>query len=335
MKKGFSKYLTILIILSVTTLVLVSSRKVGNTNTSNLVEISNINSDLDTSQTKDNLSPVQAEQTGSSPESGATSRLKQVHDWLVAKSDPDYGGAQPADWSFDFGTYWNRILYSAFWEPDGTATESDVLEGKTFYSGSNNRVQKTGTLTPATSPGAYDQQFDQYVDAHASDYQGEESTWVKSNTSSGSQVWHDTRTGLYWSYNLGFLTNNFSSPSTGVCDFFNTGTYPTRGSYGTSGTYPACGNAINACAVLSLASIEGQSANTDWYLPSQKELQQAYINGIYNQTDSSINATNSFWSSTENSSISTKAWSIRLDSGNFSDAGTKTNNGLVICVRRD
>ena len=326
MKESFSKYLAILILLSLSTLILVSSRKVGNINTPDTAG---------TTDSKDNLSPVGAEQTGSSPESGATSRLKLVHDWLVAKSNPNYGGTQPADYSYDRGTYWNRILYSAFWEPDGTATESDVLSGKTFYSGSNNRVQKTGTLTPPTSPGAYYEQFVQYDDWSASDYTGEESTWINTNSSSGNQVWYDTRTGLYWARTEpGTYTNSFSSPSTGVCDFFNTGTYPTRGSYGTSGTDPACGNAINRCAILSLASTEGGSAKTDWYLPSQKELQEAHANGIYNKTSDVFTTTSYFWSSTENSSGSSTAWYVDLRNG---DTGyyVKGNGYATRCVRRD
>ena len=318
MKESFSKYLAILILLSLSTLILVSSRKVGNINTPDTAG---------TTDSKDNLSPVGAEQTGSSPESGATSRLKLVHDWLVAKSNPNYGGTQPADYPYDRGTYWNRILYSAFWEPDGTATESDVLSGKTFYSGSNNRVQKTGTLTPPTSPGAYYEQFVQYDDAHASDYTGEESTWTNTNALSGSEVWYDTRTGLYWARSEPATKTNSFTIST--CDFYTT---TPRGSY--SGADADCGDAINACANLSLASTQGQSADTDWYLPSQKELQEAYADGIYNKTNAAFTTTSLFWSSTEYSSISSNAWSVYLHYGgtlNFSKGvGIATR-----CVRRD
>ena len=219
MKESFSKYLAILILLGLATLILVSSRKVGTLNinsTSDTSNTSNIDSNLDSTGTKDNLSPVQAEQSGSSPESGATSRLKQVHDWLVSKGT-NYGNAQPADWSFDFGTYWNRILYSAFWEPDGTATESDVREGKTFYSGSNNRIQKQGHLYP--QPTLVHTMHNLLITMmHASDYR-RRINWINTNSSSGNQVWYDTRTGLYWARSQPTLTNSFSSPSTGVCDF--------------------------------------------------------------------------------------------------------------------
>ena len=278
---------------------------------------------------------IEAETTGGSPESGATSKLKQAYDFLESKGT-NYGDSQPDDWIYpSYGTYWNRILYSASWEPNGTATESDVLSGKTFYSGSNNRVQKTGTAEAGTYPGSYFEQFVQYDDGHASDYTGEESTWINTNSSSGNEVWYDTRTQLYWARSQPTtLTNSFSSPSTGSCDFFNTGTYPTRGSYGTSGTDPACGNAINACAILSLASNEGESADTDWYLPSQKELKQAYRDGMYNQTTAAFTTTSYYWSSTEDSASSSYAWYESLGNG-YANSSIKPNPNAVRCVRRD
>ena len=273
------------------------------------------------------LSPVGAEKTGSSPESGATSKLKQGYDFLVSKGT-NYGDSQPSDWPFSItSTYWKRILYSTLWSPDGTATESDVVSGKTFYS--NSRTKKTGT---APSPIDFSlEQYVQYDDAHASDYTGEESTWIKTSSASGANVYQDTRTGLYWSSSIGSYTNSFSSPSTGKCDFFSA---TPRSSYGTSGTDPDCGNAINACAVLSLSSKDGQSADTDWYLPSQKELKWAYKDGIYNQTSSSFTTTSNFWSSTEYSGSSTFAWSAYLHYGYAYD-GYKASSFAVRCVRRN
>jgi hypothetical protein len=275
---------------------------------------------------RDGLSPVGAEKTGSSPESGATSKLKQGYDFLVSKGT-NYGDSQPSDWPFSItSTYWKRILYSALWSPDGTAAESDVVSGKTFYS--NSRTKKTGTMEPMDfSP----EQYVQYDDAHASDYTGEESTWIKTSSASGANVYQDTRTGLYWSSSIGSYTNSFSSPSTGKCDFFSA---TPRSSYGTSGTDPDCGNAINACAVLSLSSKDGQSADTDWYLPSQKELKWAYKDGIYNQTSSSFTTTSGFWSSTEYSGNSTGAWIESLNNG-YAFKNNKTISYAVRCVRRD
>jgi len=336
MKKGLSKYLIVLGFLLIGTYVVMVSRQIslkrGSTSDSSTSENFNTSDTLgvsDTSQTKDNLYPVQAEQTGSSPESGATSTAKQVYDFLVGKSDPDYGATQPADWSFNFGTYWNRMLYSAFWEPDGTATESDVLSGKTFYSGSNNRVQKTGTLPTPTSPGAYEQQYMQYDDYEADDSPEDSALEESSWTNPATNVWKDTRTGLYWSNNLGNYTNSFPNQDHSTCDFFST---VPRGSYGTSGTDPQCGNAINACAVLNLTS--GGTSNTDWYLPSQKELMRAYVDGMYNKAGATFTTTSCFWSSTEVSGYSDYAWFVGLYDGN-SVNDDKSNGYGVRCVRRD
>jgi hypothetical protein len=275
-------------------------------------------------------SPVEAEKTGSSPESGATSKLKQGYDFLVSKG-ANYGDSQPSDWPFSItSTYWKRILYSALWSPDGTATESDVSSGKTFYS--NSRTKKTGTVTISPSIDFSSQQYVEYDDYDASDYTGEESTWIKTSSASGANVYQDTRTGLYWSSSIGSYTNDFSSPSTGYCDFFSS---TPRSSYGTSGTDPDCGNAINACAVLSLSSKNGQPADTDWYLPSQKELKQAYRDGIYNQAGSSFTTMGVFWSSTENSNDSANAWDENLGYGRAYSYGDKTLSNAVRCVRRD
>lgn len=272
------------------------------------------------------IAPVNAEQAGSSPDTGgAESVITKAYNYLLTKGDT-YGASSSPDWTYNWGTYWNRIMYSATWKPDGTAAESDVVSGKTFYS--NSRTKKTGTMEPMDfSP----EQYVQYDDAHASDYTGEESTWIKTSSASGANVYQDTRTGLYWSSSIGSYTNSFSSPSTGKCDFFSA---TPRSSYGTSGTDPDCGNAINACAVLSLSSKDGQSADTDWYLPSQKELDGAYLDGIYNQTSSSFTTTSSFWSSTEYSGGSTRAWLENLNDG-YAYYTLKSNRPAVRCVRRD
>ncbi len=276
-----------------------------------------------------------AEQSGSSPDTGgAVSVINRAYDFLVSKGT-NYGNFQPADWNNDWGTYWNRIMYSATWEPDGTAIESDVVSDKTFYSGSNNRTIKTGEASAGFLPDYSLEQYVEYDDYEDGDYEGEESTWIATSTAVGANVYQDTRTGLYWATSQPTtLTNIFPDQDHSTCDFFNTGTYPTRGEYGTSGTDPDCGNAINACAILSLASIEGQSANTDWYLPSQKELQEAYADGMYNQAGSTFTTTSLFWSSTERSDVSAGAWDVFLHNGVTSYNG-KTGSLAVRCVRRD
>jgi len=87
-----------------------------------------------------------AEQSGGSPESGSTSRLITSYDWLVDKANDNYGVNNTGSWLNDWGTNWNRIMISAAWAPDGDLALADVFKSKTFYSGTDDRTQKTGTL---------------------------------------------------------------------------------------------------------------------------------------------------------------------------------------------
>ncbi len=269
-----------------------------------------------------------AEQMGSSPDSGgAQSVIMRAYNTLVSKGT-NYGSSSSPDWTSNHGTYWNRIIYSATWEPDGTATEQDVLSSKTFYSGLNNRTIKTGTASSFSIDYSQESliQYDDYeAGESAEDTALEESSW----TSPATNVWKDTRTGLYWSSSIGNYTNSFPNQDHSTCDFFST---VPRGSYGTSGTDPQCGNAINACAVLNLTS--GGTSNTDWYLPSQKELYEAYLDGMYNKAGATFTTTSSFWSSTEISDYSDGAWLVGLYYG-YSGFGNKTLGYDVRCVRRD
>lgn len=88
---------------------------------------------------------VFAEQSGSSPESGSTSHIKEAYDWLVAKG-ANYGATNAADWSTSWGTNWDRIMEAAAWEPDGTATAALVPTGLTFYAGNGDRTIKRHTV---------------------------------------------------------------------------------------------------------------------------------------------------------------------------------------------
>lgn len=99
------------------------------------------------------------------------------------------------------------------------------------------------------------------------------SQWTQTNTS--PEVWKDERTGIYWSPRY-FGGNNFNSD----CTFFTT---EPRGSY--DGSDSNCGMAINACANLSLPTYTGGAENTNWYLPTDAEIWQAYLNGIYPSTN--------------------------------------------------
>ncbi len=226
-------------------------------------------------------------------------------------------------------------LLTGTWTFLGDAAVDQVLEGKKFYSNSGTLL--TGTYTPPTPIDFSNMQYSTYDDyaggdylgwggTLTDDYQGEESEW--SNMSVGEDIaWRDERTGVYWSAHQGTMSNIFTMAS---CDYF---TSIPRSSY--DGSDSDCGLAINYCATLDFAG------RTDWYLPSQKELMQAYIDGIYNQAGideasaAAFVTDNYYWSSSEVSFSSDGAWNVNLSYGNtYANYKTYTLNG-VRCVSRD
>lgn len=226
-------------------------------------------------------------------------------------------------------------LLTGTWTFLGDAAVDQVLEGKKFYSNSGTLL--TGTYTPPTPIDFSNMQYSTYDDyaggdylgwggTLTDDYQGEESEW--SNMSVGEDIaWRDERTGVYWSAHQGTMSNIFTMAS---CDYF---TSIPRSSY--DGSDSDCGLAINYCATLDFAG------RTDWYLPSQKELMQAYIDGIYNQAGideasaAAFVTDNYYWSSSEVSSNSARAWYVSLFVG-YTDGNLKTDAyGGVRCVSRD
>ncbi|MBU1088611.1 DUF1566 domain-containing protein [Patescibacteria group bacterium] len=270
---------------------------------------------------------VLAEQSGSSPESGADSRIKTAYDWLVAKG-ANYGTTDAADWdsavTYPWGTYLNLIMESAVWEPDGDLAVGDVSPGKTFYSGNNDRTQKTGTGTIYSN-----QSLVEWDDYKTGDSTAEEAVWTNTAGTATAGVWKDTRTGLYWSNSRGQFDNIFPDTTHTACPFF---ALSDRGAY--DGLDADCGNSINACGILSLDADGDAVAETDWYLPSQKELQQAYIDGAYNQ-NSTWATTSNFWSSAEYSSNPAYAWYVDLYYGITRLYTKVTATTYVRCVRRD
>jgi hypothetical protein len=264
---------------------------------------------------------IQAEQSGESPESGSDSHLKQGYDWLVVKGT-NYGGTDSADWTEDWGTYWNRIMEAASWEPGGDLSASDVFSGKTFYGGLNNRDVQTGILDQSLM------EYDNYEDG---DSEAEESTWTNTAGAADSGVWQDQRTDLYWSIHQGLMSNTFPDQDHSSCDFFSESD---RGNY--DGSDADCGDAINICATLELDADGDSIAETDWYLPSQGELMQAYLDGIYNQTNAIFVSGGLFWSSTEVSDTTSDAWYVILYYGATRSFPKDTDIFIdTRCVRRD
>lgn len=179
---------------------------------------------------------------------------------------------------------------------------------------------KTGTYK---SPDyrAQNLQAKDFRDPNAS---GSWAEWNKTNSS--PEVWKDKRTGLYWSPDQGSMTNNFTISS---CTFFSTSM---KGDY--SGGETGCGNAINACALLELDANGDGTKETNWYLPTQAEQLQAYLDGIYLATNPNWATQSAFWASTENQYSGVYAWATALYQG-YSNYSSKTGSSNVRCVRSD
>lgn len=254
--------------------------------------------------------------------------MKTIYDSLVSLS---HGSDSAGGWG-DWGAYWNRIRSAGEWTPSGDASETDVASGKTFYS--DDRTQKTGTATLAPD---YSKQsraiWDDYNNDSSpdGDNAGEESMWTNTSGNNSSGVWKDTLTGLYWSPFIGNNTNNFT---VSTCGFF------LSDDRGESGGGDTCGDAINTCAALSLDSdsneVGGSSdAESDWYLPSHKEMMQSYIDGFYNQTNSVFATTYRYWTSSESTGYPTYAHSYNANNAGTGNGFLKSSLRAVRCVRRD
>jgi hypothetical protein len=96
-------------------------------------------------------------------------------------------------------------------------------------------------------------------------------------------------------------------------------------------------DAINYCATLTYAG------RSDWYLPSQKELLMAYIDGMMNKAGTTLTNAAAFttanitWSSSEVSGNTARAWDVLIGNG-YSDSITNKSSTATIatrCVSRD
>ena len=171
------------------------------------------------------------------------------------------------------------------------------------------------------------------------EYTGEESQWSSSTDPAlagtlvaTGKVYRDLRTGLYWADSYDTVSNN-NTPDT-LTNSFTIGTGCTDADIN-NGTclqdnYQVKGNAIQYCLNLSLDATGDGTDETDWYLPSQKELMQAYLDGANNNFPHA-----NYWygSSTEYYSITGNAWSIGPYYG-ITDYVAESNGHYVRCVRR-
>ena len=125
-------------------------------------------------------------------------------------------------------------------------------------------------------------------------------------------VKQDGRTGLWWSdiMAVGAVASTTDNQFTLTAD----------------GARPTGGNAIGFCGALNTANFGGRN---DWYLPTQKQLMQAYIDGSANNLS---NPGYYFWSSTEYYSNAAYAWYVYLNYG-YTYYDTKVNRYYVRCTR--
>jgi hypothetical protein len=167
--------------------------------------------------------------------------------------------------------------------------------------------------------------------AGAVDMNKEEGTWASTtDTSLGSEtiasgvVKQDTRTGLYWS-------DCYSLAQDGVCDTI-TDDFDLDGVIGDTddGLDAEGGDSVDFCEALSLDMDADGTDETDWYLPGQKELMVAYVNGAANNIP---NPAYYYWSSTEVYNNVSYAWFVYLFSG-YTNGNSKTNNYYARCVCR-
>ena len=262
---------------------------------------------------------LQPTPTPGSPSVGDDSRINTLYKQLVTLN---YGSDSAGSWG-DWGAMWNRIYSASIWTPsDATALPGDVSVGNTFYAGNNRTIQ--------TSSVAYPEVFvnqslclKENTGAPCTAVQAvpvPATTW----TNTANNVWKDNRTGLYWSEDKGSMTNSFLTS----CGFFTTNP---RGNW--SGT--TCGDAINFCSNLAQVAVSGQSEKTNWYLPSYKELLQAYKDDMFNKTGTAFTTENIFWSSTEVSYQGVYGWVVPLSYDASWYNVPKYNTNSVRCVARD
>ena len=187
------------------------------------------------------------------------------------------------------------------------------------------------------------------------EYIGEEGAWASTTDTdlngslvASGKIFQDERTGLYWSDcydstsgqgSCDSIDNDFDIWDDGGCTGNGAGTECTDADisnglcnnsdywcYDNDGD----GSALDFCENLSLDADGDGTDETDWYLPSQKELMQAYINGAGNNLP---NPSRLYWSASELYSSASNAWYVSLSYGS-TYVFNKTNGNYARCVLR-
>jgi hypothetical protein len=314
------------------------------------------------------LKYVLAEQSGSSPESNATSRILSLYNDLSALtfgSDTD---------TPDWGTLWNRIKTAAKWVPNGTAATGDVVSGKTFFNttrssqnGAYNAANlSVGTVKNSTAfgvgltgqyPSATYPLTGAGTVAGTSDVKSGKVAWSNDGTQiSGAMVATGPCPNQAFYDGSGSATqaNNCNqtwvAPGGSIAGTDATGKDPVTGLIWSQALYLSGSSVAFSASSISSWSWKNTGANnvtvgnltaiqlcnsssnpagaSVWRLPTQKELMQAYIDGSY------WNLTQpnpNFWSATETNAGS-NAYYTYLYSGTTSST-TETTSYYVRCVR--
>lgn len=247
---------------------------------------------------------VRAEQSGSSPESGATSRLSTL---AAALNSLSYGSTASGSWG-DWGTSWNRI-YSAATAPFNDAVANTLKNG-----GNTDYPQSVGGVDDYNNNGIIP----------SDSYQATWTTCGAGNSYCGTSdatnaEKKDENTGLVWSIRISSGANWFVA---------NNCQYP-NGLPGDDGVCNTNGEVACKCVKLTSSKTGCEGLGSDWRLPTQKEIMMAYIDGSWAQL---TNAGNTYWSGTTTSHNTQNAWYTTLNNG-LTNTTTKTNNHSVRCVR--
>lgn len=315
-----------------------------------------------------------AEQSGSSPESGSDSRIKTAYDFLVGKGD-NYGVTDAGDWSNSWGTYWNRIMEAAAWEPDGSATAAEVPSGLTFYAGSDNRTRKTGTFFQGWEAQDYDDvnctnnngENNSACAAGDSEVTSEEGTWtlkasggtaasVTDNSVTisltSNKVYMDNRTKLYWSDITSAQVDNEwayvdgddrTNPTGNSCNFNATGTAnqycdnqdPANGMTGEDNDVSAADFCLNLA--LDADNADGDSNGLTGTETNWRlpSQKEAMQAYINGATNNLPILAGAVWTSTEDSANRSAARWWNIGNSVFSSSLKNATTLFAICVRRD
>jgi hypothetical protein len=314
---------------------------------------------------------VQAEQSGSSPESGTTSRIVTAYDFLVGKGS-NYGVTDAGDWTNSWGTHWNRIMEAAAWEPDGTGTAAEVPSGLTFYAGSDNRTQKTGTLYQNWELQDYNDQncannngeTNTACGAGDSESVNEEGGWTLvasggtpasvtdnavSQSLASNKIYRDNRTMLSWTdRSANALDNEFafvdgndrSSPAGSSCNFNATGTANAFCDNQDPGAGYTEDNDVSAAEFCLNLQVDADNADGDSNGLTGVETnwrlptqKEQMIAYVNGSANNWPNPQVNSWSSTEDYSSQVNAVRMVMGDG-LTTVNTKTTGFFVFCVRR-